>query len=237
MRLVMSRGRQKNRASLSGRAKRDGAIASQTGVEQPVTDGPPQAVDRSAGPKWPVWLVGKIPEHNGNETIGRDMSVTDVVTDSLSDDMVGDAPANAVPNSCNEMEDPASSLRDENKNVRPSPAGVVNDATDIREENQMQTAKQLTPVSETEEMEKIDLRDRVALKEGAGDKGQKNAPAGMASLFGPVIEDDVKGVRSQIREMIQSELQGELGERFSRNLRIVIRREIAAAVDDQFDRL
>ncbi|RJE87876.1 hypothetical protein D3P04_02825 [Paracoccus onubensis] len=233
----MSRGRQKNRTSLSGRAKRDGAIASQTVIEQPVTDGSPQAADRSAGPKWPVWLVGKNPEHNGNEAIGRDASAADVVTDSLSDDPVGDARANAVLNSCNEIEEPASSLRDENKNVRPFRAGVVNDGTDIREESQMQTAKQLTPVSETEEMEKIDLRDRVALKEGAGDKGQKSASASMASLFGPVIEDDVKGVRSQIREMIQSELQGELGERFSRNLRIVIRREIAAAVDDQFDRL
>jgi len=32
-------------------------------------------------------------------------------------------------------------------------------------------------------------------------------------------------------------LQGEMGQRFSRNLRAVIRREIAAAMDDQLDRI
>lgn len=238
----MSRGRQKSRASSSGRAKREIPTASQvTDGEHPVTDGSPQmadrAPDRTAGPKWPLWLVGKNPEHDRNEAISQDAPDADVVADSLSDDTSGNVSADPVSDFGCEITETAPSLRDENKNVRPTCAGVVNDDTDMRKENQMQTAKQLTPVSETEEAEKIDLRDRITQKEGAGVTGQKIALGSMASLFGPVIEDEVKGVRSQIREMIQSELQGELGERFSRNLRIVIRREIAAAVDDQFDRV
>ena len=44
-------------------------------------------------------------------------------------------------------------------------------------------------------------------------------------------------LREVIREMIQEELHGELGQRFSLNLRSVIRREIADAIGDQLDRL
>lgn len=234
----MSRGRQKNRASSSGRAKREAPTISQLAdAEHPVTDDPPQAADRAAGPKWPLWLVGKSSDHMQNGAIGQDAPAADIVADGLSGDSSAHVLADGLADSGSEIDETASSLRDENKNVRPTRAGAVNDGTDMRKENQMQTAKQLTPVSETEEAEKIDLRDRITQKEGATGMGQKKIAASMASLFGPVIEDDVKGVRSQIREMIQSELQGELGERFSRNLRIVIRREIAAAVDDQFDRV
>ncbi len=43
-------------------------------------------------------------------------------------------------------------------------------------------------------------------------------------------------LRDLIREMIQEELHGELGQRFSRNLRAVIRREVAAAIDEHLER-
>ena len=62
-------------------------------------------------------------------------------------------------------------------------------------------------------------------------------PAGAVSAGAAEIAalSDV-GLRDLLREMIQEELHGELGERFSRNLRSVIRREVAAAIDDQLDR-
>lgn len=143
-----------------------------------------------------------------------------------------------APGSGKNIEEIVSSHIDESENAHPPVAGVENDATDTEKEDQMQTAKKLTPLSDSGIAEKVDLRDEApARPENAQDKMQPLTSGGLESLFGPIIEDDVKGVRSQIREMIQGELQGELGQRFSRNLRIVIRREIAAAVDDQFDRV
>ncbi|MCF3972903.1 hypothetical protein [Paracoccus salsus] len=84
-------------------------------------------------------------------------------------------------------------------------------------------------------------------------------PVGSASSIPPVatasatataeqadVHDTVTGlapaeeeqcIRDLLREMIQEELHGELGERFSRNLRAVIRREVSAAIDDQLDRI
>lgn len=50
----------------------------------------------------------------------------------------------------------------------------------------------------------------------------------------PEVEE--KCIRDLLREMIQEELHGELGERFSRNLRAVIRREVAAAIDEHLER-
>lgn len=131
-----------------------------------------------------------------------------------------------------------SSQSDESENARPPDAGVVKNVTELKKENQMQTATQTKPLSDSGITQNVDLRDdKPAKLEAVKDATQLLAIDGLGSLFGPVIEDDVKGVRSQIREMIQGELQGELGQRFSRNLRIVIRREIAAAIDDQFDRV
>lgn len=49
-------------------------------------------------------------------------------------------------------------------------------------------------------------------------------------------EVDDQAIRDLLRQMVQDELNGELGERFSANLRIVIRREIAAAIDTHLDR-
>lgn len=48
---------------------------------------------------------------------------------------------------------------------------------------------------------------------------------------------DEATVREVIREIIQEELHGELGQRFSRNLRAVIRREVAAAIDEHLERI
>lgn len=127
---------------------------------------------------------------------------------------------------------------DDSKNAHPSQAGGENDNTDIEKENLMQTAKHDKSIIETDAGTKVDLRDMPAAKISSLKDGVKSlSDDGIGSLFGPAIEDDAKGVRSQIRELIQCEMQGELGQRFSRNLRIVIRREIAAAIDDQFDRV
>lgn len=48
------------------------------------------------------------------------------------------------------------------------------------------------------------------------------------------VED--QSIRELLRDMVQTELNGELGERFSANLRAVIRREVAAAIDTYLDR-
>ncbi|WP_295042428.1 hypothetical protein [uncultured Paracoccus sp.] len=50
------------------------------------------------------------------------------------------------------------------------------------------------------------------------------------------LNDEEQSIRDLLREMVQEELNGELGERFSANLRAVIRREIAAAIDAHLDR-
>lgn len=49
-------------------------------------------------------------------------------------------------------------------------------------------------------------------------------------------DDEDQSIRDLLREMVQAELNGELGERFSANLRAVIRREVAAAIDTYLDR-
>lgn len=57
-----------------------------------------------------------------------------------------------------------------------------------------------------------------------------------ATITGLTPEDEEASIRDLLREMIQEELQGELGERFSRNIRAVIRREVAAAIDAHLER-
>ncbi|MGP9803993.1 hypothetical protein [Paracoccus sp. NSM] len=56
-------------------------------------------------------------------------------------------------------------------------------------------------------------------------------------LQGSLREAIEGGIRAELSDMIRGELLGELGERFSRNLRIVIRREVAAALDAQMHRI
>lgn len=48
---------------------------------------------------------------------------------------------------------------------------------------------------------------------------------------------DAAVIHAVIREIIQEELHGELGQRFSRNLRAVIRREVAVAIDEHLERI
>lgn len=50
------------------------------------------------------------------------------------------------------------------------------------------------------------------------------------------LESTEQDLRAMLREMVQEELNGELGQRFSANLRAVIRREVAAALEAQLDR-
>lgn len=50
------------------------------------------------------------------------------------------------------------------------------------------------------------------------------------------MEETEQDIRDLLREMVQEELNGELGQRFSANLRAVIRREVAAAIEAQLDR-
>lgn len=66
---------------------------------------------------------------------------------------------------------------------------------------------------------------------------QSAEPLARQTITGLSPEEEEQSIRDLLREMIQEELHGELGERFSRNLRSVIRREVAAAIDDQLDRL
>lgn len=53
----------------------------------------------------------------------------------------------------------------------------------------------------------------------------------------PSSADQEAHLRALVRSAIQDELLGELGHRFARNLRAVIRREVATALDGQLDRL
>lgn len=48
--------------------------------------------------------------------------------------------------------------------------------------------------------------------------------------------DNEQNIRDLLREMVQEELNGELGQKFSANLRAVIRREVATAIEAQLDR-
>lgn len=65
---------------------------------------------------------------------------------------------------------------------------------------------------------------------------QQQASLGGQTVTGLSPEEEEQSIRDLLRDMIQEELHGELGQRFSRNLRAVIRREVAAAIDDQLDR-
>ena len=56
-----------------------------------------------------------------------------------------------------------------------------------------------------------------------------------AQAVDPMNEEET--IREWVREIIREELLGELGQRFSRNLRSLIRREVAVTIDDQLDRL
>lgn len=74
-------------------------------------------------------------------------------------------------------------------------------------------------------------------QEQAAPIAQPAAPSTVPTISGLSPEEEEKSIREILREMVQEELHGELGERFSRNLRAVIRREVAAAIEDQLDRL
>lgn len=72
--------------------------------------------------------------------------------------------------------------------------------------------------------------------------GEKAAPAAdmpatASAAPADILSEEEQSIRELLREMIQEELLGELGQRFSRNLRAVIRREVAVAIDDHLDRL
>ncbi|MDO5612900.1 MAG: hypothetical protein Q4G14_06605 [Paracoccus sp. (in: a-proteobacteria)] len=76
-----------------------------------------------------------------------------------------------------------------------------------------------------------------------GDEAEQPLPAvaGPASsdldlALGNDADDAGQALREMIRDIVQQELHGELGQRFSRNLRAVIRREVLAAIEDNFDR-
>lgn len=68
------------------------------------------------------------------------------------------------------------------------------------------------------------------------DAGSPGEDDGWHTVTGLSPEEEERSISELLREMIQEELHGELGQRFSRNLRAVIRREVAAAIEDQLDR-
>ncbi|WCR03561.1 hypothetical protein [Paracoccus saliphilus] len=228
----MKSARQQKRSasrSSSGNGPADAAI------DLPL-DASTDNTDRSGSLGWRGWLGARAPVRNAIAVTSEQPAEAD---DDKRCNIIGSpVTLQEQPGSSRNTEETISSQSDESENARPPDAGVVNNVTDMEKEKQMQTAKQLKPLSDSGIAQKVDLRDEGPAKlEAVNNKPQPLATNGLGSLFGPVIEDDIKGVRSQIREMIQGELQGELGQRFSRNLRIVIRREIAAAIDDQFDRV
>lgn len=66
-------------------------------------------------------------------------------------------------------------------------------------------------------------------------QAEHEAAAQMAALATAQAAED-QSIRDLLRDMVQAELNGALGERFSANLRTVIRREVAAAIDTYLDR-
>ncbi|WCR09950.1 hypothetical protein JHW45_12835 [Paracoccus stylophorae] len=85
-----------------------------------------------------------------------------------------------------------------------------------------------------------EVLDAVTRADAAGEPQQPQPPADAVATqddAGLAAQLSEQRIRDLLRDMIQEELHGELGERFSRNLRAVIRREVAAAIDDQLDRL
>lgn len=66
---------------------------------------------------------------------------------------------------------------------------------------------------------------------------QPEIAAAHETVTGMSPEEEDESIRELLREMIREELHGELGERFSRNLRAVIRREVSAAIEDFLDRV
>ena len=96
------------------------------------------------------------------------------------------------------------------------------------------------------------LAERVSeSRDPVSETSAKGAPAAEASSLRTVspeavadeaapqgfTDEDDEGIRDLLRELIREELNGELGERFSRNLRVLVRREIAAAIDAELSRL
>lgn len=113
--------------------------------------------------------------------------------------------------------------------MRPEPAVVET----VEEPELVAEPARMTPPRSVWAVEDAEQPDE------AGQAAPINQPA--AASVAPTIsglspEEEEKSIREILREMVQEELHGELGERFSRNLRAVIRREVAAAIEDQLDR-
>ncbi len=73
-------------------------------------------------------------------------------------------------------------------------------------------------------------------------RGQDAAPAPQLPVAQIVAQTvahimDDKTMRAHLQEMIREELEGEMGARFSGNLRAVVRREIASALDERLTHL
>ena len=84
----------------------------------------------------------------------------------------------------------------------------------------------------------IDLPNRIA-PDTSTDMTKAEAQSAPTEPESPVdvLSSEEQSIRELLREMIREELFGELGQRFSRNLRTVIRREVAVMIDDQLERL
>jgi hypothetical protein len=79
----------------------------------------------------------------------------------------------------------------------------------------------------TEEM-RVDadpeLRSGEVLADGIAAAGDRMAPA-------PILDEEA--LRGVVNSIVREELQGELGDRISRNLRKLIRRELAQMIDER----
>ena len=72
-----------------------------------------------------------------------------------------------------------------------------------------------------------------AANEGEGDEGDDDQDGGADDLFDPLnaSEIDIDMLRDMVSEIIREELRGTLGERITRNLRQLVRREIERALE------
>lgn len=122
--------------------------------------------------------------------------------------------------------------------IMPSSAAATDSRPDWQA-NQAETAADLADMAETapENPGQITAHTTAGTDQAAQITAQDHH-CDSAIAADPAQEDDAAEmlIRDTIRDMIQEELHGELGQRFSRNLRAVIRREIAAAIDEQMDR-
>ncbi|MBC9247288.1 hypothetical protein H4P12_11330 [Paracoccus sp. 11-3] len=121
--------------------------------------------------------------------------------------------------------------------------GLVDDDSDFAEafdwksrmRPELPTTAASLPVDTSPQMSADDEDDKASSLITEVDAGQGIAEDEVEASP-PQLNADDPALRDLLREIIQEELQGEMGQRFSSNLRAVIRREVATVIDQHLDR-